>query len=65
MLHRTGEADVDAVLEHVLEHVKGKEMQAIVCFRGSGRDRAMLEETLNVTFNEPSDLGWEVAVLIQ
>ena len=56
---------MDAVLEHVLEHVKGKEMQAIVCFRGSGRDRAMLEETLNVTFNEPSDLGWEVAVLSQ
>ena len=65
MLHRTGEADVDAVLEHVLEHVKGKEMQAIVYFHSSGRDRAILEETLNVTFDEPSDLGWEVAVLSQ
>ena len=55
---------MDAVLEHVLEHVKGKEMQAVVRFRGSGRDCAMFEETLYATFDEPSYLGWEGAVLI-
>jgi hypothetical protein len=51
------EAEVDAVLEHVLECVKSQEMKAVVRFRGSGRDRAMLEETLDATFDEQAYLG--------
>ena len=51
------EAKVEAVIEYVLERVKSQEMKAVVRFRGSGRDRAMLEETLDATFNEPAYLG--------
>ena len=58
------ESDVDSILEHVLEHVEIKKVKPFVRFRGSSRDRAVLKETLDAAFNEPSYLGGEGSVLL-
>ena len=58
------EANGDAVLYHVLERGKSKEMHAVVRVRSIGGDRAMLEELLDAAFDEPCDLGGQGAVLV-
>ena len=58
------EANGDTVFDHVLERGKSKEVHAVVRFRGSGRNRAMLKELLNPAFDEPADLGGQGAVLV-